>query len=111
MLICAHDIDAGLRSGAADFPGPLSHFFFVRAREIETIAADDAVTDDEDASFSDLLFFLLGLRELTRITEGDGASEAISDLDLVDLLLEGLLRLLVRWTKGDNSVQGVLADP
>ena len=69
------------------------HFSVRRSREtpgeIEIVPADDAVSDRPVARFGDLQFFLHGLAELARVPDGDGAGEAVRQLDLVELPFDG----------------------
>ena len=51
--------------------------------------ADDAVLDQPVAGLRDLLLLLFGLGELTRVADGDGACEAVGQLDLVQLSFDG----------------------
>ena len=63
---------------------------FELSREVEVIPADDAVLDQPVAGLRDLLLLLFGLGELARVADGDGAGEAVGQLDLVQLSLDGL---------------------
>ena len=63
---------------------------FHQAAQVEIVPAYDAVPDESVAAFGDLLIFLFGLVEAARISDRDGPSEAVRELDLVELLLDRL---------------------
>ena len=55
--------------------------------EVEVVPADDAVFDQTVAGLRDLRLLLFGLGELAWVSDGDGAGEAVGQLDLVQLSL------------------------
>lgn len=90
-IVFAEQIDVTPGHGGVNIDGeekflPLSRVRLSQAHlEIEIVPADDGVFDKPVAGFGDLLVVLVDVGKLTRVADGDGAREAIGQLDLVQL--------------------------
>src|SRR5271163_2988049 len=54
----------------------------------QVIPANDGILDEAVAGFGDLLLLLVSVAELTRVADGDRASETVTEFDPVEQILD-----------------------